>query len=95
MASYKLIIDGGEEGTLDLRAKNCALRIDGGDVESANLKSNTSSPRLRPLGFNGGGGGGNASTKSTPPSGRLVSLDIFRGLTVVVNLCLIVIRIFV
>lgn len=80
MASYKLIRDGGEEGTLDLRAKNCALRIDGGDVESAYLKSNTSCPWLRPLGFNSGGG--NASTKS-PPSGRLVSLDIFRGLTVV------------
>lgn len=82
MASYKLIRDGGDEGTLDLRAKNCALRIDGGDVESAYLKSNTSSPRLRPLGFNNGGGG-NSSSKCIPPSGRLVSLDIFRGLTVV------------
>lgn len=84
MASYKLIRDCGDEGALDLRAKNCALRIDsgghGGDVESAYLKSNTPSPRLRPPVL---GGGGNA--KCTPPSGRLVSLDVFRGLTVVVN----------
>ncbi|KAH6815317.1 heparan-alpha-glucosaminide N-acetyltransferase-like protein [Perilla frutescens var. frutescens] len=86
MASYKLIRDGGDEVTLDLRSKNCALRIDGGghgggggDVETAYLKSNTPSPRLRQSNF----GGGNASSKCTLPSGRLVSLDVFRGLTVV------------
>ncbi|KAG6426666.1 hypothetical protein SASPL_110893 [Salvia splendens] len=80
MASYKLIRDGGDEGTLDLRAKNCALRIDnGGDVESAYLKTNTPSSRLRPPVLPGSGG----NAKCTPPSGRLVSLDVFRGLTVV------------
>lgn len=81
MASYKLISD---DGASDLRLKACcALRIDSGgdgddDVESAYLKSNAHSPRLRPPILGG-------IAKCVPPSGRLVSLDVFRGLTVVVK----------
>lgn len=71
MASYKLLK---EEGTLSL--PTCSLRIDGGhvcDVESAHHKINPPSPRMKSNGVN------------APSSPRLVSLDVFRGLTVVVN----------
>lgn len=86
MASYQLIKQAGDEGTLDLHRKNCALPVDGGhggDVESAFQKINPSSPRLR----SGFSTGVNAPSKGTPTSARLVSLDVFRGLTVVVTLC--------
>ncbi|KAL7094172.1 hypothetical protein ACP275_11G085200 [Erythranthe tilingii] len=77
MASYQLIKEGG--GGLDMKGNNnCTVRIDD-DVESAfqrinqSSSSSSSSPshRLRP------------KASSTQPSSRLVSLDVFRGLTVV------------
>ncbi|KAL8534965.1 hypothetical protein ACS0TY_010838 [Phlomoides rotata] len=69
MASYKLLK---EEGTLSL--PTCSLRIDGAhvcDVDSALHKINPPSPRMKSNGVN------------APSSPRLVSLDVFRGLTVV------------
>lgn len=90
MASYHLIKETGDEGTLHLRGRDCALRIDDdndGDVESAFQKFNQPSPRLK-KGFDSCNGSNAASFKSSPPlsgSARLASLDIFRGLTVAVN----------
>lgn len=81
MASYQLIKEGGEEGTFNLHGKSCVMRIDcghGGDVESAFPKHNPSSH------YSKSGLSAGTSTPS-PPSARLVSLDVFRGLTVVVS----------
>ncbi|KAK6160515.1 hypothetical protein DH2020_003896 [Rehmannia glutinosa] len=78
MASYQLIK---EEGDERLTSKSYSVRIDGGrggDVESALQKMNPSSPRLR-LGSNTCTNSPSGCTSSSP---RLVSLDIFRGLTV-------------
>ncbi|PIN01550.1 Heparan-alpha-glucosaminide N-acetyltransferase [Handroanthus impetiginosus] len=79
MVSYQLIKEAGDEGTLDSPGKNCVLPIDGGsggDVESALQKMNQSSPRM----ISGSNNGDNAVSRNS--SARLVSLDVFRGLTV-------------
>ncbi|KAK4413616.1 Heparan-alpha-glucosaminide N-acetyltransferase [Sesamum alatum] len=81
MASYQLIKEAGEDVTLDLQRKDCTLYVEGcnGDVESALQKINPSSPGLR----SGSDTGANAASRGTSSSARLVSLDVFRGLTVV------------
>ncbi|KAK4395709.1 Heparan-alpha-glucosaminide N-acetyltransferase [Sesamum angolense] len=78
MASYQLIKEAGEDGTLDLQRKDCTLHVEGcnGDVESALQKIYPSSPLSR-------SGSDTGANGATSPSGRLVSLDVFRGLTVV------------
>ncbi|KAL0363823.1 UNVERIFIED_CONTAM: Heparan-alpha-glucosaminide N-acetyltransferase [Sesamum angustifolium] len=82
MASYQLIKEAREDGTLDLQRKDCTLQVEScnGDVESALQKIYPSSPPPRSGSDNGANG---ASRGATSPSGRLVSLDVFRGLTVV------------
>ncbi|KAL0420479.1 UNVERIFIED_CONTAM: Heparan-alpha-glucosaminide N-acetyltransferase [Sesamum latifolium] len=81
MASYQLIKEAGEDGTLDLQRKDCTLHVEGchGDIESAFQKINPTSPPLR----SGSDIGANAASRGTSASARLVSLDVFRGLTVV------------
>ncbi|KAL0386334.1 UNVERIFIED_CONTAM: Heparan-alpha-glucosaminide N-acetyltransferase [Sesamum radiatum] len=81
MASYQLIKEAGEDGALDLQRKDCTLHVEGcngHDIESAFQKINPSSP-LR----SGSDTGANGASRGTSPSARLVSLDVFRGLTVV------------
>ncbi|KAL0286065.1 UNVERIFIED_CONTAM: Heparan-alpha-glucosaminide N-acetyltransferase [Sesamum radiatum] len=81
MASYQLIKETGEDGTLDLQRKDCTLHVEGcnGDIESAFQKINPTSPPLRSRSDIGA----NAASRGTSASARLVSLDVFRGLTVV------------
>ncbi|XP_011075723.1 heparan-alpha-glucosaminide N-acetyltransferase-like [Sesamum indicum] len=81
MASYQLIKEAGEDGTLDLQRKDCTLHVEGcnGDVESAFQKIYPSSPPLRPAGSDTAA---NGASRGTSPSARLASLDVFRGLTV-------------
>ncbi|KAL0363828.1 UNVERIFIED_CONTAM: Heparan-alpha-glucosaminide N-acetyltransferase [Sesamum angustifolium] len=81
MASYQLIKESDEDGALDLERKDCTLHVEGYnvDVESAFQKINPSSPPLR----SGSDTGANAASRGTSTPARLVSLDVFRGLTVV------------
>ncbi|KAL2226709.1 UNVERIFIED_CONTAM: Heparan-alpha-glucosaminide N-acetyltransferase [Sesamum indicum] len=85
MASYQLIKEAGEDGTLDLQRKDCTLHVEGcnGDVESAFQKIYPSSPPLRPAGSDTAA---NGASRGTSPSARLASLDVFRGLTVAVTI---------
>ncbi|KAK4395702.1 Heparan-alpha-glucosaminide N-acetyltransferase [Sesamum angolense] len=81
MASYQLIKESDEDGALDLERKDCTLHVEGYnvDVESAFQKINPSSPPLQ----SGSDTGANAASRGTSTPARLVSLDVFRGLTVV------------